>query len=280
MRKQRTLRKEARFSGRGLQTGRKVSMRCLPAPADAGIVFHRTDLGGGRGISLRQMAVPEPGRRRTSLGTGPVKVQTVEHFLAALWALGIGNLTVEIDGGELPAMGGSPSGFLSELEAAGTEDQDLRERVLEITEPVTVSEGNRSVSILPYDRFSVSYLIDYDVACIGRQKFSMDLDGESFKREIAPARTFCMLREALLLRLTGLGRGATLSNTLVLSGRGPVRNRFRFPDEPVRHKVADLIGDLYVLNRPLRGRVEAVRSGHRLNAMLVNEISGRYTVQK
>ena len=276
---QSTIGRETRFSGKALQTGRRVNVVCSPAGSGKGITFSRTDAGGEGTVSLNEMAVCSGPSRRTTIGSGGVRIQTVEHFLAALWCLGIDNIRVEIDGEEFPALDGSPMGFIECLKAAGTRELGDAKRPIKILEPIRVEDRGRYVSVLPHETFAVSYLIDYRTKCIGKQKLEMELDGGSFEREIAPARTFCTAREALILRLMGLGRGANFDNTLVLTAKGPIRTKFRFPDEPVRHKVADLVGDLYMLGRPLIGRVVADRSGHRLNGMLVKRIYEIYAAQ-
>lgn len=273
---QRTIAKEVRFSGQALQTGKKVSVVCVPAPSGAGIVFKRTDLAGAPALCLNDGIFSDARDRRSTLGLAGRGIQTVEHFLAALWGLGIDNLLVEIGGPELPAMDGSAIGFLKPLKEAGAAEQGIPRQPLKITEPIRVEENGRSLQILPGEGFTVSYFIDYKVACIGQENFEIELDGAVFEKEIAPARTFCMMREALLLLLTGFGRGASLRNTLVLGNKGPWGTRFRFPNEPVRHKVLDLVGDLYMLGRPVIGKVVAERSGHALNARLVRRIYEKY----
>jgi UDP-3-O-acyl N-acetylglucosamine deacetylase len=273
---QKTSAKDVSFSGRALQTGHKVEMVCRPAGPGTGIIFRRTDIPERPAIRLRDVVLSDAHDRRSTIGRGSVEVQTVEHFLAALWGLGIDNLEVEIDGKELPAMDGSAAGFLAPLQEAGLVEQPSQRRVIRIEEPIKVGDGGRSLSILPGEGFSVLYEIDYNVACIGRERFEIELDGESFEREIAPARTFCTGKEALMLLISGLGRGANLKNTLVLGNSGPLGTDFRFPNEPVRHKILDLVGDLYMLGMPLVGTVVAVKSGHKLNSAMVKRLHEKY----
>jgi UDP-3-O-acyl N-acetylglucosamine deacetylase len=274
--KQRTIKKDTAFSGRALQTGHKVGMVCRPAGPGTGIIFRRTDVQGSPAIRLRDVVFSDSHDRRSTIGMGPVEVQTVEHFLAALWSLGIDNLEAEVNAGELPAMDGSATAFLTALKEAGILEQSEERRVIRVEEPIRVEDGDRSLSILPGETLSVSYEIDYDATCIGRNKFEITLDGRSFEKEIAPARTFCTMKEALFLFIAGFGRGATLKNTLVLRNRGPIGTTFRFPDEPVRHKILDLVGDLYMLGIPVIGKVVAVKSGHKLNRELLRKIYERY----
>ncbi len=274
--KQRTIAKEVRFAGKALQTGKHVVMTCRPGIEGEGIVFTRTDIADAAPIKLGELMSSSSNRRRTTIGLGKVQVQTVEHLLAALWALGIDNLIIDIAGAELPAMDGSALGFLTPLKEAGTTEQGMERRSIKITEPIMITNGDRSISIVPDDVFSVSYSIDYKVACIGKEEFHIVPDMDSFEKDIAPARTFCLMREAALLFLTGLGRGATFNNTLILGNKGPVGTKFRIPNEPIRHKILDLIGDLYMLGRPIIGKVIAKKSGHALNAEVVKQIAEKY----
>lgn len=274
---QKTIKEEVTFEGKGLQTGRKVRVKCKPASADSGVVFKRLDLEYSPEIRLRDAVFSENReRRRTTIGLGKVQVQTVEHFLASLWALEVDNLLVEVDGEELPALDGSAIEFFTSLKEAGTTEEDSPRKVIKIEEGIHLKDGERAISVLPKEGFSVSYLIDYNVGCIEKKTFEIELNEESFRREIAPARTFCLKREALLLFLSGMGRGANFRNTLILGNKGPVGTKFRFPDEPVRHKVLDLIGDLYLLGMPLEGRIVAEKSGHKLNSELAKRIYEKY----
>ncbi|MGB2879134.1 MAG: UDP-3-O-acyl-N-acetylglucosamine deacetylase [Candidatus Omnitrophota bacterium] len=271
-----TIGKEVFFSGRALQTGQEVSVTCKPAGSNAGIVFRRMDLEDKPEIMLMSAAFSDAGQRRSVISEGSASVQTVEHFLAALWGLGVDNILVELHGGELPAMDGSALEFIEQLREAGLSEQAEPREFIEITEPEEIRAGDSSITILPEKEFRVSYLIDYKVRSIGHQVFDISLDGSSFEKEIAPARTFCLKEEAEALLKAGLGQGATLENTLVMGEDGPVGTTLRFPDEPVRHKILDLVGDFYLLGRPVLCRVVAERSGHRLNAMMAKRIYEKY----
>ncbi|MFC1570161.1 UDP-3-O-acyl-N-acetylglucosamine deacetylase [Candidatus Omnitrophota bacterium] len=277
MENERTIAREALLEGKALQTGKRCRMILKPAPAASGIVFRRTDLEGVPEIKLEEAVVSGEYKRRSTIALGRVQIQTVEHFLAALWGLGIDNIIVELNGPELPAMGGSAVEFLDSLKEAGLEEQSENRRYIRIDEKIEVTDGERKIEIDPSESFSVSYDIDYkNVPCIKQEVFELELTADSFREEIAPARTFCTKKEALLLFLAGIGRGANFKNTLVLGNKGPVGTSFRFPNEPVRHKVLDLIGDLYMLGKPIVGRVVAKRSGHALNAEMVRKIHEKY----
>ncbi len=276
--KQKTISREANFSGKALQTGRAVNVVCKPSGPDSGIIFKRMDLDGQPSIRVGGQMLSEGPSRRSTIGLGEAEIQTVEHFLAALWGVGVDNVLVEIDGEELPAFDGSALTFLKGLKEAGSEDQPAERRTIKVLEPQRVEEGGSSLAVFPDGGFSIDYLIDYDVASIGRENFHIELNSESFEREIAPARTFCLRKEAEALLRAGLGQGANLDNTLVMDEEGPIGTTLRFPDEPVRHKVLDLVGDLYMLGRPVAGRFVAEKSGHAVNARMVRIIYEKYIV--
>jgi UDP-3-O-acyl N-acetylglucosamine deacetylase len=200
--------------------------------------------------------------------------------MAALWGLEIDNMIVDISGAELPALDGSAAEFIRLLKSAGLEEQPALREYIKITEKEEIKESDSSLSVFPDESFRVSYLIDYKISSIGREVFDMDPGRDSFEKEIAPARTFCLKSEAEALLRAGLGKGATYENTLVLDDDGPVGTTLRFPNEPVRHKVLDLIGDFYMLGKPIIGRVAAERSGHSLNAKMVRRIYEKYVANK
>lgn len=276
MSSQRTIAGEVGFSGKALQTGLDAAVLCRPADAGVGITFKRTDIPDIPEIRLSDAVFSSEHARRSAIGEGAYAVQTVEHFLAALWALGIDNLSVEVAGPELPALDGSAKEFFRVLEKAGTTEQDAERTPIIIREEERVEDGDRSVIVLPADVFSILYLIDYPCPSIGRETFDIELDRDSFEREIAPARTFCLKSEADALIKSGLGKGATLENTLVMEDSGPIGTKLRFSNEPVRHKVLDLVGDLYMLGRPVIGRFIAEKSGHALNGKMVRQIYEKY----
>jgi len=254
-------------------------MICRPAAAGEGISFIRGDIAGSPEMRLQDGLFLEGNRRRTEIGLSGVKVQTLEHFMGALWALEVDNLKVEVKGPELPAMDGSALGFMRPFNEAGFEELEASRRYISVTETFCVEDGNRKIMVSPSEKLTVSYTIDYPIDCIGKETFRIALDGVTFEKEIAPARTFCKRREAFFLFLCGMGRGATFENTLILGNKGPMATRLRFPNEPLRHKVLDLVGDLYMLGIPVLGEFRCERSGHALNARVLREIYSRY-VQK
>jgi len=275
---QRTINKELSFSGKGLQSGKEAKVACMPAAPDTGIVFCRGDLAGRPSFRIGGMAVKNGPERRSTAGFEEVYIQTVEHLMAALWGLGIDNMFIDVSGEELPALDGSALGFLDILTDAGIKHQDAPRNIVKVLEPVKIEEKNASITIIPGGGLEISYTITYDCPSIPDETFSIKLDRDSFRNEIAPARTFCLKKEAEALLKAGLGRGADYQNTLVMDDEGPVGTKLRFPNEPVRHKILDLVGDLYMLGVFIEGKIIAVRSGHRMNAMLVRAIAEKYCV--
>ena len=271
-----TIEREVTFSGKALQTGKDISVTCRPAGKNEGIVFRRIDLDNRPELHLKDASFTDAGQRRSVIGTSAATVQTVEHILAALWGLEIDNIVIEIDGAELPALDGSAIEFLNLFKKAGLSEQPAGREFIEITDEEELKEGASLLKVAPGKSFSVSYFIDYNVRSIGREVFDIKLDACSFEKEIAPARTFCLKKEAEALLAAGLGQGATLENTLVMDDDGPVGTDLRFPNEPVRHKVLDLVGDFYLLGRPILGRIIAERSGHSLNAKMIRKIYEKY----
>ncbi len=277
MSRQQTIQREAKLSGRGLFTGFPVNVRFRPAPPDSGVTFVRADQP--RPIRVRASVDNLTKReRRSSLKNGTVTIETVEHCLAAIRGLGLDNLDVELDNVELPGVDGSSRPFVEALLDAGIAEQESDRRVLNVREPVRVTEGEAELVAWPgpENRLEVIYELDYGAGSpIGRQMFSFALERERFIQDLAPARTFVTIDEANALRAAGLGSHLTYRDLLVVGPSGPVENEFRFPDECVRHKVLDLIGDLMLFGRFVCGRVYARRSGHSLNHALVRRLLER-----
>ncbi len=274
--KQTTIGSEVSFSGTGLHCGLKANLVFRPAGADSGVRFVRTDLDGRPEIKVEaSSAVEAPDNsRRTILRCGDVEISTIEHVMAAVSGLGIDNVTIEIDSQEPPEPDGSSAPFVEVLKQAGKVELDADRRFIEIKKPLAVSEGGVQIVALPHDGLRVSFTIDYDHPMIGTQYVSFDMNEDTFERELGPARTFSLLKEIDALRSRGLIKGGSLDNSLIigddrLMNEGPLR----FPDEFVRHKALDLLGDLSLLGRPLKGHVMAVKSGHAANIKMVKLIN-------
>jgi UDP-3-O-[3-hydroxymyristoyl] N-acetylglucosamine deacetylase/3-hydroxyacyl-[acyl-carrier-protein] dehydratase len=272
--RQRTIKDTVAIEGRGLQTGGKARLVLKGSPADSGINFIRADLPTRPLVSVRSLDLASAGsnERRTTVASGPVEIHTAEHLLAALSGLSIDNITAEIDGAELPGMDGSAREFVAALKKAGIVEQDAPKRTIEIKEPLWCRDEEALLAAFPDENLRISYTLSYEDPAIGTQFFDILVNEESFTREIAPARTFCRKAEALALLASGLGKGASHRNTLIMGRRGPFGNRLRFPNEPARHKALDLMGDLYLAGASVKGRIVAVKSGHRLNIELARRL--------
>jgi UDP-3-O-[3-hydroxymyristoyl] N-acetylglucosamine deacetylase / 3-hydroxyacyl-[acyl-carrier-protein] dehydratase len=274
---QKTIAKEISFNGIGLHTGNRCNVILKPAEANVGVIFVRRDLPGSPKIKANFHSLVNPGDilRRTTLEQGKAQVQTIEHFMAALFGLGIDNLIVELDNKELPGLDGSSLKYLDIIMQSGIKELGVKRDIFELKEPIRIEEGGASIMALPSSGLSVSYTLDYNFVESRTEflelKFSTP---EVFIREIAPARTFCLESEAKELQSKGFGMGANYDNTLVLTKEGEViKNKVRFSDEFVRHKILDLIGDLSLLGFTLKAHIVALKSGHTLNTRLVQEIA-------
>lgn len=272
---QRTIKKEVELEGVGLHSGLKVKVRLLPAEPNSGINFIRTDLSGAPSIKAHITNVMELSRRprRTSLSNGTVEVHTIEHLMATLCALMIDNVRVEINGPEVPGLDGSAQPFAELIHKAGIEEQAAPKKFFQAKDPIWLEENDTVVAILPDTEFKVSYMLSYKHPLLKAQYISFTVTPEVFESQIASSRTFCLEAEVEELRKQGLGKGANLDNTLVVGKSGVIKNRLRFDDEFARHKVLDLIGDLYLLGVPIKGHVIAIKSGHPLNIRLIQKMS-------
>jgi UDP-3-O-acyl N-acetylglucosamine deacetylase len=202
-----------------------------------------------------------------------LQIQTTEHLLAALSGAGIDNIIIEMDNIEPPGADGSAKVFLEAVKKAGVVEQDAPKNIFAVKNPVWCASGDSLLAVFPDDEFKISYTLSYPG--IGTQFFSAVINEKIFENEIASARTFCSEAEAAELIKRGLGKGANYENTLVMGLKGPINNTLRFPDEPVRHKVLDLIGDLYLAGEGIKGHVVAIKSGHKLNMELVGKLKAQ-----
>jgi UDP-3-O-[3-hydroxymyristoyl] N-acetylglucosamine deacetylase/3-hydroxyacyl-[acyl-carrier-protein] dehydratase len=275
MEKQRTIARELSLKGIGLHTANKVNITFKPAEIDSGIKFIRTDLPRKPviAVSVDNLLPVARSPRRTSLGNDTAEVQTIEHLMAALAGMGIDNLYIEIDAEEIPGLDGSSLNFLEVLDKAGVIEQEKEQRYYSIKEPILVEEDGSTIIALPSSELKISYILDYDHVLIKTEFLEVNINPGVFRRELASARTFCLEEEANGLQDQGLGLGANYENTLVVGKNGVIKNKLRYPDEFVRHKILDLMGDLYIMGCPLKGRIIALRSGHSLNLKLVNKLS-------
>jgi UDP-3-O-[3-hydroxymyristoyl] N-acetylglucosamine deacetylase len=273
MHRRQTIASEVRMQGIGLHSGRAVQLRLIPAPERTGIVFRRTDAGGARiPATLAHLA---PSRYATVLECGGVQVSTIEHLMAALSALRVDDLVVELDGPEPPILDGSSLPFVEAILAAGREALPVDREYITLARPIELSEQDKRISAHPWSDYRVTYAIDFEHPLLGYQELSVSVWSEDeFISKLAAARTFTVETEVAELRRRGLALGGSLDNALVL-GRDRLRNpELRFPDEFVRHKILDLTGDLALLGSPLRAHVVAYRAGHDLHTRLARRILG------
>ena len=267
---QNTIQREVSTEGVGLHTGVFGHLRLLPAPADSGIVFRRTDLdlfpieASGRNVARVSYA--------TSLMKQGVLLSTTEHLLAAIYSSGIDNIFIDMDSIEVPILDGSAEPFLQLLDQAGTRRLRRRRRYLKVLHPIEVIEQDRHIGIYPADEFRVQCYVDFAHPLVGQQQIEMVVLPDTFRNLLARARTFCFERDIEPLRSVGLIRGGSLDNAIVLTNDGVMNGPLRFPDEFGRHKALDLIGDLALVGLPLLGRVVAHKAGHALHTQLVSRL--------
>ena len=282
---QKTIKKDFTLEGKGLQTGKTVKVFFYPGAANEGITFIRKDLEGKPPIKLSNLdSLMLTSDRRSIVGTDKENfIETPEHLLAGLWGAELDNLKIELDTSEPPALDGSAKVFLEAFKKAGRVSQNAERKLIEIKKPLWVEEKESFLGVFPSDVFKISYIFEHPYKNVKRQSFSKVIGPDLFESEIAPARTLWFVpqgkgsieEKAEAAKARGYGRGADLENTLVI-GENAFVNKARFSDEPVRHGVLDLIGDLYLLNKPIKGRFIAIRSGHKLNLELVKRIKKEY----
>lgn len=265
----RTLKRSVGCTGIGLHSGKPVRLVLKPAPAEHGLRFRRTDVGVEIPASLEYVARLD---HATTLSRDGVGVETVEHLLSALYALGVDDALIEVDGPEIPILDGSAAPFVILIHEAGLKPLPAPRRYLKVTRPVEVVRGGKSIRVTPADHFQVSYTIGFDHHLLRHQAVSFRVTSATFAESIAPARTFGFLREVEMLRRNGLALGGSLENAVVIGETGVLNNKLRFEDEFARHKVLDAVGDLALLGYPLAGHVQASKAGHALHAALAHKL--------
>jgi len=265
--KQRTLKNAIRATGVGLHTGEKVYLTLRPAPLNSGIVFRRIDLAQPVDIKADPLNVTDT-RMSTTLEKDGAKISTVEHLMAAFAGLGIDNAFVDVTAPEVPIMDGSAGPFVFLLQSAGIDEQGGAKQFIRINRPLRIDDGDKWVSLEPWDGFKVSFSIDFDHPSLRKstQTACVDFSTTSFVKEVSRARTFGFMRDLEMLRAAGLARGGGLDNAIVMDNYRVLNDDgLRYEDEFVKHKVLDAIGDLYLLGHPLIGAYSAHKSGHALN---------------
>jgi UDP-3-O-[3-hydroxymyristoyl] N-acetylglucosamine deacetylase len=274
MLRQRTLKSLIRATGVGLHSGAKVTLALRPAAPDTGIVFRRVDVAEPVELRVSAFAVGDT-RLASCLEQGAVRIGTVEHLMSALAGLGIDNCYVDVDAAELPIMDGSASTFVFLIRSAGIEEQNAPKRFVRVLQPVEVRDGDKWARLDPYDGFRLTFSIVFQHPVLQKSgtSFTVDFAEQSYVREIARARTFGFMQEVEAMQSMGLALGGSLDNAIVMDEYRVLNSDgLRAPDEFVRHKILDAIGDLYLLGRPLLAAFSAHKSGHALNNELLRAL--------
>jgi UDP-3-O-[3-hydroxymyristoyl] N-acetylglucosamine deacetylase len=272
---QRTLQQAISATGVGLHSGERVRLTLLPADPDSGISFYRTDLPESEKIKVDPLMVNDTRLSSTLVTATGVRVGTIEHLMSALAGLGIDNLDIEVTAAEIPIMDGSSAPFIYLLESAGIAEQTVAKRFIRITQPIEVREGDKWVRLEPYEGFKINLSIEFNHPAFNRapQKVEIDFSRQSYIDELSRARTFGFMHEVEYMRHHGLGLGGNLENAVVIDDEFVLNpDGLRFPDEFVRHKILDAIGDLYVIGHPLIAAFSGHKSGHAMNNTLLRTL--------
>lgn len=273
---QRTLKHEITFSGIGLHIGKKVNLTLKPVPPNTGIVFRRIDVPHAEPTRAILTNVTD-GKLATTVGNNGTGVNTVEHLLAALTGVGIDNVLIELDAPEIPILDGSAGPFVNLLKTARLKHQNVPKKFVVIKEPIVVRCEDKYIEAYPSDHLILDATISFDHPIIGKQSLAWDFSYRSFVKEICAARTFCFREDIEDLWANGFAKGGSLENALVID-KNVVMNKdgLRFPNEFVRHKILDLLGDLTLLGHPIIGHIKAYKSGHLLNHAFLRKLLDQY----
>lgn len=272
---QRTIRQAVSAAGIGLHSGSKVEVTFRPAPADTGIIYTRTDLDPKVSIRCEPEAVRDTQLCTALVNLDGVRISTVEHLTAALSALGIDNLFVEVNAPELPVMDGSAQPFIYLFETAGIKELPAAKKFINIKRPVRVEDGDKWAEIIPGEGFTMDLTIDFNHPAMDRelQHFTLDFSGRSFVKELSRARTFCFMRDVEYMHSHNLALGGSLENAVVLDDYRVINpDGLRYPNEFVKHKMLDAVGDLYMCGHSILGSFRAYKTGHKLNNMLLRAV--------
>jgi len=281
--KQKTIKNIVEISGIGLHTGEKSRLVFKPSPEDTGIIFFRKDIPSAEPVKagIENLLDNAKFPRRTSIGNSHFQIHTIEHLLSALYAMEIDNLFIEMEGSECPGLDGSAKPFIELFKKAGIKTFEKEKEVVYLKEPIYISNNGSHIIALPCDSLKISYTLDYPKTLLKSQYASYLITPETYEKELSPARTFCLKEEVDSLKKMGLGKGSDYTNTLVIDDKkGVINNVFRFDDEPVRHKISDLIGDLAILVNHVCAHIIGIRSGHALNTQLIKKIQDLHKREK
>ncbi|BDU50342.1 UDP-3-O-acyl-N-acetylglucosamine deacetylase [Haliovirga abyssi] len=272
--KRKTIMKEVKYEGIGLHKGQNIKLRLLPAESKSGIIFRRVDVEKDNEIELKLENVFNPTRGTNIINKKGVAVYTIEHFLSALYVYGITDIFVEIDGNEMPIGDGSAFPFIELVDIAGIKEYNEDAEVIEILEPVYIAEEDKYIVGLPHGDYKITYAVNYNHSYLKSQLVEFEINKETFKNDIARARTFGFDYELEYLKSNNLALGGTLENAIVVTNDGVLNPEgLRFEDEFVRHKVLDLVGDLKILNKTIKGHIIAIKAGHALDMKFAKKLS-------
>ena len=272
---QRTIKETVSATGIGLHSGSKVTVTFRPAPADTGIIYTRTDLNPHVSIKCEPEAVRDTQLCTALVNLDGVRISTVEHLTAALSAMGIDNLFIDVNAPELPVMDGSAQPFIYLLESTGIQELPTPKKFMHVVKKVRVEDGDKWAEITPSDGFSLDLTIDFNHPAMDRelQHFHLDFSGKSFVKELARARTFCFMRDVEYMHAHNLALGGSLENAVVLDDYRVINPEgLRYPNEFVKHKMLDAVGDLYMNGHSILGSFKAYKTGHKLNNMLLRAV--------
>ncbi|NLF40223.1 UDP-3-O-[3-hydroxymyristoyl] N-acetylglucosamine deacetylase [bacterium] len=274
--RQATIEKPASVSGLGVHTGNITTVTFKPAAVNTGVRFRRVDIPDAPEIPARAANAVDT-QRSTTIGNATSYIRTVEHLLASVQCLGLSNVLIEVNGPETPLADGSSRPYIEALVSAGRVEQEAEAPELKIDAPIAVEFENTTICAIPADEYRISYLMSYTNPILGTQFKSMTIDRDSFVNELGPARTFCLYREVEQLMEAGLIKGGSLDNAIVVTDQAVLcKEGLRFPDEFVRHKIIDLIGDLSLVGRRLKAHIVSLKSGHPTNVKLARAICDAY----
>jgi UDP-3-O-[3-hydroxymyristoyl] N-acetylglucosamine deacetylase len=268
---QRTLRTEIEFEGIGLHTGYSVHLKLVPAPPDTGIVFRRIDLKNFKIEAIRSHVAKVS--YATTLMKKGVMISTVEHLLSTMYGLGIDNLYLDVDSMEVPILDGSCQPFIEKILDTGIVEQDALRKYIVIEKPIEMIQDDKVAGVYPHPAAKVTYIIDFEHKAIGHQEIRIELTPETYRSEIGKARTFGFVSDVEYLRSLGLIRGGTVDNAIVLDDSGVIDTDLRYPNEFVRHKLLDLLGDISLTGYPIIGHLRAERAGHAIHTALADRIA-------
>lgn len=269
MEMQNTLKADASITGIALHTGARANLKIKPAPVNSGIIFRRIDMPGAPEVKASALNVVDVRRATTIASKTGAVVVTVEHVLSALHAAGVDNAYVEMDNNEPPIADGSAGPYFDMIQSAGIVAQDAPAQYWTATAPIIIEEGDTKIVLTPSDKLKISCIIAFGTSPLGTQYHSCEVNSETFKTQLSPCRTFCMFKELEQLIGMGLVKGGSLDNAIVMHENAIIsKDGMRFPNELVRHKIMDMVGDIYLVGKRVRAHIIAVKPGHPTNVQL------------